>query len=371
VLEGRYGAEPTEEERQRGITTVDEPPPTESGKHTHASLMAQVRPVLARMCDALTQVQTPAAGVDAGAPPVTTTVPLDPAALRSAIYRQYGAYPDTSGVVADRTGTLDRLADEIASSMIQQHMRMLDLSQDILQGVIDELCPPQQHAEDWDLDALRAAIKERFGFQPTIDEKSMLDREPLTESIWAEVEKVIEARETEFSLPVLLHFSRYFYLEEIDGRWIDHLKTMEALRDGISLRGYGQKDPKQEYKKEGFVIFGEMMTVIGRNVCEKLFHMQLRRDEPAPAVAARAPSGGPPPSGAAVPAARPKPQRKLVESGGGSTDEPEAKGAKGAKGEGDAPVPVRRGEPKVGRNDPCPCGSGKKYKKCHGAQPTA
>ena len=347
VLEGRYGAELTEEDIKRGKLTVDEPVPTESGKHTHAALVTQARPVLARMCDGLTQVQTPAA--EPGAAPVTTTVPLDPAALRSAIYRQYGAYPDPKGIDEDRTGTLDRLADEVASSMIQQHMRLLDLCQDILQGVIDELCPPQQHAEEWDLDALRAAIKERFGFQPTIDEKSLLDREPLTEAIWAEVEKVIEAREAEFSLPVLLHFSRYFYLEEIDGRWIDHLKTMEALRDGIGLRGYGQKDPKQEYKKEGFVIFGEMMTAIGRNVCEKLFHMQIRRDDPQPA--------------------RPKAQRKMMESGGGASGGGAAEAKGGARADdGDGARPVRRGEPKVGRNDPCPCGSGKKYKKCHGAQ---
>src|SRR5207344_2065718 len=90
--------------------------------------------------------------------------------------------------------------------------------------------------------------------------------------------------ESEFSLPVFLYFARYFYQEEIDQRWIDHLKAMEALREGIGLRGYGQKDPKQEYKKEGFVIFGEMMGIIGRNVCEKLYHMQLRR-EPAAAEA--------------------------------------------------------------------------------------
>ena len=81
---------------------------------------------------------------------------------------------------------------------------------------------------------------------------------------------------------VLLYFARHFYLEEIDQRWIEHLKSMEALREGIGLRGYGQKDPKQEYKKEGFVIFGEMMSIIGRNVCEKLFHMQLQRGKGPP-----------------------------------------------------------------------------------------
>ena len=113
---------------------------------------------------------------------------------------------------------------------------------------------------------------------------------------------MIEAREAEFPLPVVLHFARCFYLEEIDERWIEHLKAMEALREGIGLRGYGQKDPKQEYKKEGFVIFGEMMDNIGRNVCEKLFHMQLQRaDAPAPRPPVRAPPQPPP--------CRPRPRR--------------------------------------------------------------
>jgi preprotein translocase subunit SecA len=367
VLEGRYAPEPTEEEKKKGKTAADVELPRESGKHTLESLVASVRPVLGRMCDALTQVQTPAAGADSGAPPVVSTIPLDPAALRSTIYRQFGAYPDTSGVTEDRAAALDRLADEVASSMLQQHMRLLDLSEEILQGVMDEHAPAHVHAEEWDLDALRAAIKERFNFTPTIDEKNSLDREMLIRRIWDELETVIEARETEFSLPVVLYFGRYFYLEEIDARWIEHLKTMEALREGIGLRGYGQKDPKQEYKKEGFDIFGEMITVIGRNVCEKLFHMQVRREEPArPAAAAAAPAGGNGGASPAVPQMRARPQRRTIESGGGV-----AASAGNGQGEGDGKAPVRRNEPKVGRNDPCPCGSGKKYKKCHGAQVTA
>ena len=247
VLEGRYAPELTEEDKKRGKTEVETVAPVESGKHTLENLIAYVRPTLGRMCDALTQLQSPAA--EPGAPPVTTTVPLDPAGLKSAIYRQFGAYPDTSGIVEDRTGTLDRLADEIASSMLQQHMRLLDLSEEILQTIMDEHAPAHVHAEEWDLEALRGAIKERFNFTASIDEKSSLDRELLTRSIWDELETVIDARETEFGLPVVLYFARYFYLEEIDARWIEHLKTMEALREGIGLRGYGQKDPKQEYRR--------------------------------------------------------------------------------------------------------------------------
>jgi len=200
--------------------------------------------------------------------------------------------------------------------------------------------------------ALGNAVKERFGFEPTFDDK-ILEREIMVETLWSQLEKIIEARESEFSLPVLLYFSRYFYLEEIDQRWIDHLKAMEALREGIGLRGYGQKDPKQEYKKEGYVIFGEMMGIIGRNVCEKLYHMQLRRESEAVAPAVPQPEP------------RKKAPRRTIESGGGTA--PQVTAGSGGGPPQEEGRPVRRNEPKVGRNDPCPCGSGKKYKKCHGA----
>src|SRR5205823_6169996 len=154
----------------------------------------------------------------------TVKIDLQPAFLRSAIYRQFGAYPDPKGVLEDRTATLDRLAEEIAASMIQQRERLLDLSEEILQEIIDQNCPPNAHAEDWDLDGLRAAAKERFNVEPEIDETKLMERETLEESMWADVEKVIEAREAEFSLPGLLYYGRRFYLQEIDERWIDHLK---------------------------------------------------------------------------------------------------------------------------------------------------
>jgi len=343
ILEGRYAPEPTDEEKKQGKTAADQPVPTESGKHTATSLAKTARPMLARMCEDLTQARAP----DPNAPDgfSIVTVELQPTFLRSAIYRQFGAYPDPTGILEDRTATLDRLADEVGSSMVQQRERLLDLCEEILQGVVDEGCPPHAHAEDWDLDALRAATKERFNFEPTIDEGKIMEREALLEALWADVEKVIDAREAELSLPGLLFYSRRFYLQEIDDRWIEHLKSMEALREGIGMRAYGQKDPKQEYKKEGFVIFGEMMRNIGRNVCEKVFHIQ--------------------PEGTAQQPAQPQRRaRRTVESGGGA--EPRAASGDGQPAQEEG-KPMRRDQPKVGRNDPCPCGSGKKYKKCHGA----
>jgi preprotein translocase subunit SecA len=348
VLEGRYVPEPTEEEKKQGKTTADQKAPTESGKHTTDSLGKWVRPVLARMCEALTEARAP----DPNAPDgfSIVKVELQPTFLRSEIYRNFGAYPDPTGVVEDRMGTLDRLAGEVGSSMIQQRERLLDLCEQILQEIIDQSCPANAHAEDWDLDALRAGIKERFNFQPSIDESKVMEREALENSIWDDIEKVIEAREAELSLPQLLFWARRFFLQEIDERWIDHLKGMEALREGIGLRGYGQKDPKQEYKKEGFKIFGEMMDGIGRNVCEKLFHIEVQDNS------------------AQQQAQQQRKARRVIESGGGA--EPKAARGDGSQAAQEEGKPMRRDQPKVGRNDPCPCGSGKKYKKCHGAVAT-
>ena len=356
ILEGRYAPEPTEEEKKRGITASDAPPPTESGKYNRDRLAREIRPLLARMCDSFTEGRIPDANAPAGF--TTTTVPLDPAMVRSAIYQRYGAYLDPTGILDDRSGTLDRLSEEIASSMLQQRERLLDLGEEMIQVIIDEQCPPDTHAEEWDLDALRTAVHERFGFEPRIHDSKGLERESLAESLWGEVEKVIDARETEFSLPAVLFYTRLFYLQEIDERWIEHLKSMEALREGIHLRGYGQKDPKQEYKKEGFVIFGEMMSNIGRNVCAKLFHMQIQ------------PRGGQSDAPPRRRPLRPGRTRKTIESGGGGPTAPARPRQTNGGGAAAAAQPLRRAEPKVGRNDPCPCGSGKKYKKCHGAQAT-
>ena len=338
VLEGRYAPMLSEAETKAGKQPVVA---VASGQHTVASLAEVVRPTLARILDALT---APQPGPDPTQPPQPT--PLDPVGFRSAIYRQFGTYPEVTGIVENRTETLDHLAAEIAKLLVQQRERILDLSEEVLSELVDSTCAEGSHAEDWDLDALKSGMKERFAFEPSINTKGLMERDKLAEAMWQELEKVIEAREREFTLPWFLYFSRHFMLEEIDQRWIEHLRNMEALREGIHLRGYGQKDPKQEYKKEGFVIFGSMMENISRNVCEKLFHVQIRREE-SESTAQRLAEGK-------------KKPRRVIESGGGTEQKPD--GAATDDGQ-----PARRSEPKVGRNDPCPCGSGKKYKKCHGA----
>jgi preprotein translocase subunit SecA len=339
VLEGRYAPMLSEADIKAG----KQPEVAQSsGSHTVTSLSEVVRPFLARILDALT---APQPGPDPTQPPVPT--PLDPALFRSAIYRQFGTYPEVTGIIENRSRTLDHLAEEVAKLLVQQRERILDLSEEVLSEILDATCSEAAHAEDWDLDGLRTGMKERFAFEPTISTTGVMERPKLAAAMWQELEKIIDARERELGLPLFLYFSRHFMLEEIDQRWIEHLRNMEALREGIYLRGYGQKDPKQEYKKEGFAIFGGMMGNISRNVCEKVFHVQVRQEDSESTAQRMAES-------------RKRP-RRVVESGGGTS-------AQGGDSSGAAEgQPARRSEPKVGRNDPCPCGSGKKYKKCHGA----
>jgi preprotein translocase subunit SecA len=157
---------------------------------------------------------------------------------------------------------------------------------------------------------------------------------------------------------------RYFLLEELDRHWKEHLLAMDQLRDGIGLRGYGQRDPKQEYKREGFAMFQEMILQIKLSVCRDLTWAKI---QPAPEQGAPEESGhaGEQNSGEAPSRAEAAPSVRHPGPAGFRHRESRAL----SYSSGDAPRKagtVRREDPKVGRNDPCPCGSGKKYKKCCG-----
>jgi preprotein translocase subunit SecA len=136
---------------------------------------------------------------------------------------------------------------------------------------------------------------------------------------------------------------------------------MDSLREGIGLRGYGQKDPKIEYKKEGYEMFRVMMDRISANVANKLYRVRLERQQQAPSQAAAEPSD----SGEKLPEFKHNERRMVMSGGGGGA------AAAGPDGDGEKQKTVRREQPKVGRNEPCPCGSGKKYMKCHGATAVA
>ncbi len=249
---------------------------------------------------------------------------------------------------------------------------ILELVEELARGLAEQFADDDKAPETWDLAGLRDAFFKQFGVHPTIEEDlAGLTREGLAETLARQALEAYEAKERELSPPVMRFLERQFLLGTIDMLWKDHLLNMDQLKEGIGLRGYGQRDPLREYQREAFELFEEMYETIKIDTVERLMHVQIAREEPAaprqaqlrggPATAAgrdhvlepasapvgRVPGGAPVPLGA--PASRPG---TLVFNRGGD--------------DGGSVETVRREAKKVGRNEPCPCGSGKKYKKCHG-----
>jgi len=181
---------------------------------------------------------------------------------------------------------------------------------------------------------------------------SYQSREDVEEQIWNVLLKKYETKEKEFNEDNFRRFEQYVYLSTIDALWKDHLLAMDHLRQGIGLRGYGQKDPKQEYKKEGYQMFLQMMQAINTNVVSTLLRAELRR-APAENERPRETEGEFDLSKKRLP--------KMMEGRGAVAE---------ASSSGGAPAPGKqqtvRNAVKAKPNDPCPCGSGKKYKRCHG-----
>jgi preprotein translocase subunit SecA len=177
----------------------------------------------------------------------------------------------------------------------------------------------------------------------------------LARELYKRAERVFLAKEQELGIELAVRVFRHVYLEEIDKAWVEHLTNMDHLRDGIGLRGYGHKDPKQEYKKEGFDMFVNMMAAVSSNVVAKLMRVQVQRQEQAAEIEAED-------------AARHQQalQAAVARHGYGEGDDESAEGAR-ARVPSVAPPPAREAAPKIGANDLCPCGSGKKFKKCHGS----
>jgi preprotein translocase subunit SecA len=298
---------------------------------------------------------------DKHADAVLAVMAADDDSTRSVPYRDEVIEDPDRGedILAAAKGLIDYLCEDVAASLIQQRERLYDLCDGLIGGMVASHCPENLAVDEWDLEGLAQAFAEQFNVLVKLGKKGAT-QEKIAEKLWKTVAKRLEEREAELTRPWLLYFGRHFYLEEIDDQWIEHLKIMAHLREGIYLRGYGQKDPKKEYKKEGFELFAEMMDRIQVNAAKKIFHVQLRHENAEiPSMQRRA--------------------RPTVEShpdaGDDETSSAYGDAADGGKAAGGKQKTVRRDKPKVGRNDPCPCGSGKKYKKCHGKagaeQPTA
>jgi preprotein translocase subunit SecA len=237
---------------------------------------------------------------------------------------------------------------------------MLQTLEAKVDGVVQENAPENAHPSEWDLEEMLAQLELIFPVRQMISVADLerKDREEIRRLLQDAARTAYEAKEQEVTPEILrIVEQRYLLLPIIDRMWVDHLYVMDHLKTGIGLRGYGQIDPRVEYEKEAYEIFEDLKNNIADEAIKGVFRVvieqappeQLQAQAPAP-VAAGAPAFEPIPTGQLVPQAAPARPRALHTN---RDDEEPAK-------------PVHRDHPKVGRNDLCPCGSGKKYKKCHG-----
>ncbi|MFC3120949.1 preprotein translocase subunit SecA [Agaribacter flavus] len=218
---------------------------------------------------------------------------------------------------------------------------------DVFNTVIDQYIPPQSLEEMWDVPGLEERLKSDFALelpiQKMLDEDDKLYEEKIREFILSKAEEAYKAKEDAVGDQVVRQFEKAIMLQSLDQHWKEHLAAMDFLRQGINLRSYAQKSPKQEYKRESFELFSEMLDNLKLDVISILSRVQVQEKSDVERVEAQR---------------RRAEAEQIAEhkSVGSATEEASDKKSK----------PVHRQGPKVGRNDPCPCGSGKKYKQCCG-----
>lgn len=232
-----------------------------------------------------------------------------------------------------------------------------EFREEALTNAIDAHLPPQSLPEQWDIAGLEAALFSDFGskvpVQQWLDEDDKLYEEPLRARILQALVDAYKEKEELAGSEGLRTFEKQILLRVLDDLWKDHLSTMDHLRHGIHLRGYAQKNPKQEYKRESFTLFQELLNSIKNDTIRVLSFVQVRREDAAEEEARL--------RRAAEEQAK-RMQFQHAEAASALGSDPDAVPAEAA----DTVAQPVRTEPKIGRNEPCPCGSGKKYKHCHG-----
>jgi preprotein translocase subunit SecA len=234
----------------------------------------------------------------------------------------------------------------------------------------------QQQEGGWDFDGLTKWLQRKFGtkmalgtfgdrFIPDSTQEHKLapvDREGIREQLISEITKIYSEKEQQLGPENMRHLERFIMLQVMDTRWKDHLYAMDGLREGIGLRAYGQKDPLVEYQHEGYDMFMQMIDSIKEEVVEFVYRVQAVHAEKAKSVFASLPQTFEHPD-----AQRPRYPEAQIPRGPDTQVSGPCNWEIGELGNQELPSQCRRDTPKVGRNDPCPCGSGKKFKKCCGA----
>jgi preprotein translocase subunit SecA len=248
---------------------------------------------------------------------------------------------------------------------------VLGIAEDVVRELVNTFCPREQHPDQWNATQFLAESNAQFGIDMKAAgaDPATLSHDQLADAAAEAVTKRYEEKEKQFGADLMRWLERRIILDVVDSQWKDHLLSLDHLKEGIGLRGYAQKDPIVEFKKEAFTLFEDMMARIDNETIRYLFHIQVQQGEQTPstppqptrpradavAASAAARAGEPQhlPAVAREIERRQQRQQKDLQYQTGPA-------------QAEAPKPVKVGA-KVGRNDPCPCGSGKKYKKCHGA----
>jgi preprotein translocase subunit SecA len=205
--------------------------------------------------------------------------------------------------------------------------RISSMMDEVVDEILDIYCPQEKHREEWDMKGLSDAV---YGVFSVVPEIAAADLGPLKEALTKEIRSVYESKESEIGSEMMRYLEKIILLQIVDSQWKDHLLAMDHLKEGIGLRGYGQRDPLVEYKKEAFDMFSEMTERISTEVLRRLFKIRIQKQETIR-----------------------REQKKQAQLNYN-------------RGEGSSVMQIVRRGRKVGRNDPCPCGSGRKYKKCCG-----
>ena len=220
---------------------------------------------------------------------------------------------------------------------------------DVVNSLISAYIPPQSIEEQWDIPGLEEALEGEYALkldiQGWLKEDTSLHEETLREKILDELISEYKAKEESVGTEVIRHFEKAVMLEVLDSQWKEHLAMMDQLRQGIHLRGYAQKNPKQEYKRESFELFTDMLDRIKQEVIRILSRVQVRSEDDVEAI---------------------EQQRRQQQQHEAMQFQHADVASMGGEAEEEEHTPYVREGRKVGRNEPCPCGSGKKYKHCHG-----
>jgi preprotein translocase subunit SecA len=242
---------------------------------------------------------------------------------------------------------------------ISQKEKILDMIDEVVTDLVEEFVPEKESREVFDTSPVEDKTLKYFDVHLNLKTlvSGSMDQNAVGLALFNHIQKVYEEKEARYSPEVMRQAEKVILLTTIDQLWKDHLLAMDHLRDGIGLRGYGQKDPLLEYKREGYMMFQAMIREFHEDVLEKIFHIQIADETQVAQMKAR------------LPVAPPRTQPRMNLTRGAMPGLP---GVAAANPFGNAATPEATHAPvvadaRIGRNDPCSCGSGKKYKKCCGA----